>query len=152
MALGPAHVLAVLVGLFHAALFVFIRGRAGGRILLADHAADVDRVFFSQHTNVLAVAYGLAPVARQAAIMDQVMTRPDLAQALAVGDDDLQIVAVFIVFLAQQFFIGIDARLAFGLPRLLGQMNPFEFLFEPRLPRGRFFFLYGKTLGFLVEP
>lgn len=34
MALGPAHVLAVLVGLFHAALFVFIRGRAGGGTVL----------------------------------------------------------------------------------------------------------------------
>jgi hypothetical protein len=39
VALGPAHVLAVLVGLFHAALFVFIRGRAGGRILLVACAA-----------------------------------------------------------------------------------------------------------------
>jgi hypothetical protein len=34
VALGPAHVLAVLVGLFHAALFVFIRGRAGGGTVL----------------------------------------------------------------------------------------------------------------------
>ena len=34
MALGPAHVLAVLVGLFHAALFVFLRGRAGGGTVL----------------------------------------------------------------------------------------------------------------------
>ena len=39
MALGPAHVLAVLVGLFHAAMFVFIRGRAGGRIVLVACAA-----------------------------------------------------------------------------------------------------------------
>jgi len=34
VALGPAHVLAVLVGLFHAALFVFLRGRAGGGTVL----------------------------------------------------------------------------------------------------------------------
>ena len=34
MALGPAHVLAILVGLFHAALFVFLRGRAGGGTVL----------------------------------------------------------------------------------------------------------------------
>ena len=39
MALGPAHVLAVLVGLFHAALFVFLRGRAGGRTVLIACAA-----------------------------------------------------------------------------------------------------------------
>jgi hypothetical protein len=32
-------VLAVLVGLFHAALFVFVRGRAGGRIVLVAGAA-----------------------------------------------------------------------------------------------------------------
>ena len=34
MALGPAHVLVILVGLFHAALFVFLRGRAGGGTVL----------------------------------------------------------------------------------------------------------------------
>ena len=39
MALGPAHVLAVLVGLFHAALFVFLQGRAGGRTVLVACAA-----------------------------------------------------------------------------------------------------------------
>ncbi len=39
MALSPAPVLAVLVGLFHAALFVFLRGRAGGRIVLVACAA-----------------------------------------------------------------------------------------------------------------
>lgn len=39
MALGPAHVLAVLVGLFHTALFVFLRGRAGGRTVLVACAA-----------------------------------------------------------------------------------------------------------------
>jgi uncharacterized membrane protein YfcA len=31
--LGPAHVLAVLVGLFHAALFVFVGGRFSPRIV-----------------------------------------------------------------------------------------------------------------------
>ena len=36
MVIGPAHVLAVLVGLFNAAMLVFIRGSAGaGLILLA---------------------------------------------------------------------------------------------------------------------
>ena len=39
MALGPAPVLAFLVGGFHAALFVFLRGRGGGRILLVACAA-----------------------------------------------------------------------------------------------------------------
>ena len=39
MALGPAPVLAVLVGLFHTALFVFLRGRAGGRMVLVACAA-----------------------------------------------------------------------------------------------------------------
>ncbi len=39
MAIGPAPVLAVLVGLFHAALFVFIRGQAGGRTVLMACAA-----------------------------------------------------------------------------------------------------------------
>lgn len=39
MALSPAPVLAVMVGLFHAALFVFVRGRAGGRIVLVACAA-----------------------------------------------------------------------------------------------------------------
>jgi len=33
VALGPAHVLAVLVGLFHVGLFVFVGGRAGLRIV-----------------------------------------------------------------------------------------------------------------------
>jgi hypothetical protein len=37
--LGPAHVLAVLVGLFHASLYVFVRGRAGRRMLLVACAA-----------------------------------------------------------------------------------------------------------------
>ena len=32
MSLGPALILAVLVGLFHASLFVLIRGNAGGRL------------------------------------------------------------------------------------------------------------------------
>jgi len=39
VALGPAHVLAVLVGLFHTALFVFLGGRVGGRIVLVAMAA-----------------------------------------------------------------------------------------------------------------
>ena len=39
MVLGPAHVLAVLVGFFHAALYVFARGSAGARILLIGCAA-----------------------------------------------------------------------------------------------------------------
>jgi hypothetical protein len=39
VALGPAHVLALLVGVFHVALFVFLRGRGGGRILLVACAA-----------------------------------------------------------------------------------------------------------------
>lgn len=32
MSLGPALILAVLVGLFHASLFVLIRGNGGGRL------------------------------------------------------------------------------------------------------------------------
>lgn len=32
MSLDPALILAILVGLFHASLFVFIRGTAGGRL------------------------------------------------------------------------------------------------------------------------
>ena len=39
MALGPAHVLAILIGLFHAALYTFIRGSAGARIVLLGAAA-----------------------------------------------------------------------------------------------------------------
>ncbi len=39
MALGTAPVLAVLVGLFHTGLFVFLRGRAGGRTVLVACAA-----------------------------------------------------------------------------------------------------------------
>ena len=39
MALGPAHVLAALVGLFHTGLFVFLRGRAGTRTILVALAA-----------------------------------------------------------------------------------------------------------------
>ncbi len=32
MSLGPALILAILVGVFHASLFVLIRGSAGGRL------------------------------------------------------------------------------------------------------------------------
>jgi hypothetical protein len=32
MSLGPALILAILVGIFHASLFVLIRGTAGGRL------------------------------------------------------------------------------------------------------------------------
>jgi len=32
MSLDPALILAVLVGIFHASLFVFVRGTAGGRL------------------------------------------------------------------------------------------------------------------------
>lgn len=39
MALGPSHVLAVLVGLFHVALFVFLGGKVSGRIILVALAA-----------------------------------------------------------------------------------------------------------------
>jgi hypothetical protein len=39
VAIGPAHVLAVLVGLFHLALFAFLTGRTGPRIVLALLAA-----------------------------------------------------------------------------------------------------------------
>jgi hypothetical protein len=41
VALGPAHVLAVLVGLFHTGLFVFVRGHAGGRVVLVAVAASL---------------------------------------------------------------------------------------------------------------
>jgi hypothetical protein len=34
MAIGPALILGVLVGIFHAALYVLIRGSAGGRLPL----------------------------------------------------------------------------------------------------------------------
>ena len=34
MTIGPAPVLAVLVGVFHTALYVFLRGSAGGRLPL----------------------------------------------------------------------------------------------------------------------
>jgi hypothetical protein len=39
MVIGPALVLAVLVGLFHAAAFVFVRGTAGGQLPLLVIAA-----------------------------------------------------------------------------------------------------------------
>ncbi len=39
MAIGPAPVLALLVGLFHTALFVLVRGRAGARIAIVLAAA-----------------------------------------------------------------------------------------------------------------
>ncbi len=39
MVIGPAHVLAVLVGGFHTALYVFLRGHVGGRIVLTAVAA-----------------------------------------------------------------------------------------------------------------
>jgi hypothetical protein len=39
MAIGPAIVLAVLVGIFHAALYVLIRGTGGGQIPLIAVAA-----------------------------------------------------------------------------------------------------------------
>ncbi len=39
MAIGPAPVLALLVGLFHTALYVLIRGSAGGRLPLLFVAA-----------------------------------------------------------------------------------------------------------------
>jgi hypothetical protein len=34
MIIGPALILAILVGIFHASLFVLIRGSAGGRLLI----------------------------------------------------------------------------------------------------------------------
>jgi hypothetical protein len=37
--IGPAHILAVLVGLFHAALYTFVRGSTGARIALLGAAA-----------------------------------------------------------------------------------------------------------------
>lgn len=39
MSLGPALILAVLVGIFHASLFVLIRGNAGGRLPIIVGAA-----------------------------------------------------------------------------------------------------------------
>jgi hypothetical protein len=39
VAIGPAHILAVLVGLFHAALYVFLRGSISPRIVLTAVAA-----------------------------------------------------------------------------------------------------------------
>ncbi len=39
MAIGPAHVLAVLIGGIHASLYVSIRGEAGGRMVLVTLAA-----------------------------------------------------------------------------------------------------------------
>jgi len=39
MVIGPALVLAVLVGAFHAAAFVFVRGTAGGQLPLLVIAA-----------------------------------------------------------------------------------------------------------------
>jgi hypothetical protein len=34
MIIGPALILSILVGIFHASLFVLIRGSAGGRLLI----------------------------------------------------------------------------------------------------------------------
>ena len=34
MAIGPAHILAILIGLFHVSLYTFIRGGASARIVL----------------------------------------------------------------------------------------------------------------------
>lgn len=39
MSLNPALILAVLVGVFHASLYVLIRGSAGGRLLVIVFAA-----------------------------------------------------------------------------------------------------------------
>ena len=39
MSLEPALILAVLVGIFHASLFVFVRGTAGGRLAIIMVAA-----------------------------------------------------------------------------------------------------------------
>lgn len=39
MTIGPAPILALLVGTFHTALYVFIRGNVGGRLPLAFAAA-----------------------------------------------------------------------------------------------------------------
>lgn len=39
MAIGPALVLAILVGIFHTSLYVLVRGSAGGRLLLVLLAA-----------------------------------------------------------------------------------------------------------------
>ena len=39
MSLNPALILAILVGLFHASLFVLIRGSAGGRLAIVILAA-----------------------------------------------------------------------------------------------------------------
>ena len=56
MSLDPALILAILVGIFHASLFVFIRGSAGGRLpiilvasILGAWAGDAiaDRLDFS---------------------------------------------------------------------------------------------------------
>ena len=39
MSLGPALILSILVGVFHASLFVLIRGSAGGRVAIVVVAA-----------------------------------------------------------------------------------------------------------------
>ena len=39
MSIGPAFILGVLVGIFHASLFVLIRGNAGGRLAIIVVAA-----------------------------------------------------------------------------------------------------------------
>ena len=39
MAIGPAHVLAVLIGGFHASMYVSMRGEGGGRLVLVVLAA-----------------------------------------------------------------------------------------------------------------
>ena len=75
-----------------------------------------------------------------------------IAQARAVGDKDLQIVAVLFMFLAEQFFIGIDARFAFGLPRLLRHVNPFKFAFQRLLPLGFGLLFQRQPLLLLLQP
>lgn len=39
MSIGPAFILGILVGIFHASLFVLIRGNAGGRLVIIVVAA-----------------------------------------------------------------------------------------------------------------
>ena len=39
MSIGPALILSILVGVFHASLFVLIRGSAGGRLLIVVFAS-----------------------------------------------------------------------------------------------------------------
>ena len=76
----------------------------------------------------------------------------EISEAGACGNRDLGVLDLFLAVFCEEFFVGVDARLAFCVPAFRAHADPFELAVELLAAVGLSLFLEGEALRFLVEP